>query len=82
MLDINGPQDPAAIEHDADEVIDLTPAADLDALLAQHEGFLEEQNLAAAETFVQPVLDLIEAELATTDQQSLRSAAEWARSRT
>lgn len=81
LLDITGPQDPEAVECDDDEVIVLTPTADLDRLLAEHEGFLEEQNLAAAETFVQPVLDTIEADLAATDQQPLLSAAEWARSR-
>lgn len=65
LLDIRGPGDPDVIETYEGERQDTWPAERLDELLAEHQGFLEEQNLEAAETFVDPVLKLRDDELAS-----------------
>lgn len=73
LLDIDGPGGPDVIE-DFDADVAVVDAGLCDELLAEHEGYLEHQDLDVAESFVAPLLRWVDDEQAARDAVS-RTAA-------
>lgn len=57
LLDISGPNDPDVIEVYEGDGAETVPAAEADQVLAEFAPYLTEQDVPAAKTFVQAVLD-------------------------